>query len=89
MQSSIDVSTVVANLSIMENNVIYIMQTCGNSGNVSLRYGYFLNDCASRGQELLNFIDFLKESILQGDYSVYGDYLNGIQVINSYISQYS
>lgn len=89
MQSNISVTEIISNLSIMEKNVEYIMKTCGNSGNVSLRYTYFLNDCASQGQKILNFIDYIGESLNRGDYSVYQEYLESIEIVNSYISQYS
>lgn len=88
MQSNVSVSEIISNLLIMEKNVEYIMETRGNVGNVSFRYTYFLDDCASQGQKLLNFIDYIGESLNRGDFSVYQEYLESIEIVNSYISQY-
>ena len=89
MQSNISVSEIISNLVIMEKNVEYIMRTRGNVGNVSFRYTFFSDKCASQGQELLNYIDYIGESLNRGDFSVYNDYLETIQMFNLYISQYS
>jgi hypothetical protein len=89
MQTNNQVQVFLANLVTMEKNVVYIMKTRGNVGNVSFRYSYFLNECASQGQILLNFIDHLGESFNKGDFSIYNDYLEAIQMVNNYISQYN